>query len=99
MPKIFRDWLSEGEEIYNATLSEFKALEAQIEALEAQLTSKKAEVNQIAHVIGKPPAEGARRVTAQLLETEQASVAAVNVVPAGNVARALTGRGLVGARP
>lgn len=98
MTKSFRDWLAEGEEIYNTTFSEFKALESQIEALEAQLASKKAEVNQIAHVIGKPPVEGARRVTAQLLEADQAAAAHVNTVPPGTVARALTGRGVTAAR-
>jgi hypothetical protein len=90
--KSFRDWLNEGEEIYNTALGEFKALESQIEALEAQLAAKKAEVNQIAHVIGKPAVEGVRRVSAQLVEAEHAGSA----VPAGQVARALTGRGLVG---
>jgi hypothetical protein len=89
--------LSEGESIYNTTLSEFQAIEAQIEALEQQLLTKKAEVNQIAHVIGKPPVEGKHRVSAQLIDAEQAASAPAGVVaPVGNMARALSGRGLVG---
>ena len=96
MTKSFRDWLSEGESIYSAALHEFQALEAQIESLEQQLTTKKAELNQIAHVIGKPPVEGTRRLSAQLLEAEHAASAAASAIPAGNMARALSGRGLAG---
>jgi len=95
--KSFRDWLSEGEQIYATTMGEFKSLESQLEALEQQLAAKKAEVNQIAQVIGKPPVESsARRLTAQLIEAEQvasAPVAAAAAVPPGNMARALSGRG------
>src|SRR5678809_641449 len=32
--KSFRDWLSEGEQIYATTMGEFKSLESQLEALE-----------------------------------------------------------------
>jgi hypothetical protein len=91
--KSFRDWLSEGEQLYNASMNEFKAIESQLDALEQQLAAKKAEVNQIAQVIGKPPVESTgRRLTAQLIESEQ--VASTNAaVPPGNIARALSGRG------
>jgi hypothetical protein len=94
--KSFRDWLSEGEQIYSATLNEYKALEAQLEALEKQLAAKKSEVNQIAQVIGKPPVEtNGRRLSAQLVEAEQvaSAPAAATAVPPGNMARALSGRG------
>jgi hypothetical protein len=92
--KSFRDWLTEGERLYTTALNEFQALEIQIDDLEQKLAAKKAEVNQIAHVIGKPPVEGNRRLTAQLVEAEPSSM---NIAPAGNIARALSGRGL-GAR-
>ncbi len=91
--KSFRDWLSEGEALYTASLNEFTALEAQIEELEQRLAAKKSEVNQIAHVIGKPPVEGGRRLTAQIIEPEHHTL---NSAPAGNMARALSGRGLNG---
>jgi hypothetical protein len=91
--KSFRDWLSEGEQLYSAALNEYQAIEAQIENLEERLAAKKAEVNQIAHVIGKPPVEGNRRLTAQLVEGDSH---VINSAPAGNIARALSGRGLSG---
>jgi hypothetical protein len=89
--KSFRDWLSEGEHLYAGALGEYQAIEAQIENLEERLAAKKAEVNQIAHVIGKPPVEGNRRLTAQLVEGDSHNL---NTAPAGNIARALSGRGL-----
>ena len=89
--KSFRDWLSEGEHLYANALGEYQAIEAQIENLEERLAAKKAEVNQIAHVIGKPPVEGDRRLTAQLVDGDMHNV---NTAPAGNIARALSGRGL-----
>jgi hypothetical protein len=89
--KSFRDWLGEGERLYTTALNEYQSLETQIDELEQQLAAKKSEVNQIAHVIGKPPVEGARRLTAQLVEGDSHNV---NTAPAGNIARALSGRGL-----
>lgn len=91
MQKSFRDWLSEGEAIYAEALREFSALEAQLEELEQRLAAKKAEVNQIAQVIGKPPVESNRRLTAELVEHH-----GPNSVPnsPATIARALTGRGL-----
>ena len=89
--KSFRDWLSEGERLYSTALSEYQGLETQIDELEQRLAAKKSEVNQIAHVIGKPPVEGNRRLTAQLVEGDAHNV---NTAPAGNIARALSGRGL-----
>jgi len=89
--KTLADWLSEGEQLYNAAMAEFQALERQLEELEAKLAAKKAEVNQIAQVVGKPPVESSRRLTAQLVEDHGPH--SVPNSPA-TIARALTGRGL-----
>jgi hypothetical protein len=89
--KSFKDWISEGESLYNTTLKEYQSIEQQLDDLEAKLAAKKAEVNQIAQVIGKPPVETNRRLTAQLVEEH-----GPNSVPnsPATIARALTGRGL-----
>jgi len=89
--KSFKDWLAEGEQLYAATLKEYQAIEAQLDDLEAKLAAKKNEVNQIAQVIGKPPVESNRRLTAQLVDDH-----GPNSVPnsPATIARALTGRGL-----
>ncbi len=89
MMKSFRDWLSEGENIYTSALGEFHALEEQLATLEQQLSSKKDEVNQIAQVIGKPAVDGVRKLSAELVD---AAHLATGALPVGNVARALTGR-------
>ena len=91
MTKSFKDWISEGESLYNAALREYQSIEQQLDDLEAKLAAKKAEVNQIAQVIGKPPVETNRRLTAQLVEEH-----GPNSVPnsPATIARALTGRGL-----
>ena len=64
MAKSIQDWMREGEELYSTALSEFQNLENQIAELEQQLAAKQTEVNQIAAIIGKPPVEGNRRLTA-----------------------------------
>ena len=86
--KSLREWLAEGEQLYNQAMGEYRGLEAQLEQLERSLGAKRAEVNQIAQVINKPPVEASRRLSAQLVEPQE--------VPAvvGTVTRALTGRGL-----
>ena len=92
MSKSLQEWLSEGETLYNAALKEYQGLETQLEELEAKLAAKKAELNQIAQVVGKPPVESARRVvTAELVDAH-----GPNSVPnsPATIARALTGRGL-----
>ena len=91
MTKSFKDWISEGESLYNAALREYQSIEQQLDDLEAKLAAKKAEVNQIAQVSGKPPVETNRRLTAQLIEEH-----GPNSVPnsPATIARALTGRGL-----
>ncbi|HVT88499.1 MAG TPA: hypothetical protein VHD56_06575 [Tepidisphaeraceae bacterium] len=88
MSRSFRDWLSEGEAIYAEAIKEYQSLEAQIQQLEARLVEKKSEVNQIAQLIGKPSVEGPRRVSAQIIEEDEAPPG----VAVGAVTRALTGR-------
>jgi hypothetical protein len=86
--KSLQDWLAEGESLYNAAVAEYQDLERQLEELEARLAAKKAEVNQIAQVVGKQPIESSgRRLTAELVEASN-----VPNSPA-TIARALTGRG------
>src|SRR5579884_2093692 len=63
----FQQWLQQGEMIYQNALREFHAIEAQLDELEQRLVAKQAEVNQVAAVIGKPPVEGTRRVSAQIV--------------------------------
>lgn len=89
MSKHFKEWLKEGEEIYNAALAEFTALENQIQELEAKLAEKKEELNQIASVIGKPPVEGNRKPAVQIVDRD-----APGSIPAtrNTIAKALTGR-------
>jgi chromosome segregation ATPase len=89
VPKSFQDWIREGEELYNAAFQEYQNIEAQLDELEKQLAAKQMEVNQIAHMIGKPPVEGNRRLTAQIVEPERANP---NPSSPANIARALTGR-------
>jgi hypothetical protein len=86
--KSLRDWLAEGELLYNQAMNDYRGLEAQLEQIEKALGAKRTEVNQIAQVVGKPPVEPTRRLSAQLIEAE--SVPTV----VGTMTRALTGRGL-----
>src|SRR5688500_13228044 len=69
-----QNWLSQGEQLYAAALTEFRALEAQLDDLEHKLAAKQLEVNQIAQIIGKPGVEGTRRLSAQLTPPPQATV-------------------------
>jgi chromosome segregation ATPase len=89
--KSLQEWLTEGEHLYNQALKEYQAIEAQLDELEQQLQAKKAEVNQIAQVIGKPPVEGNRRLSAQLVEDHGPSSLPHSQA---TIARALTGRAL-----
>ena len=93
--KSFKDWLQEGESLYTEAMNEYQQLESQIEDLEKKLAIKKDELNQIAAVVGKPPVESNRRLTAQLIDDHGPS--SVPNSPA-TIARALTGRGLGGGR-
>ena len=63
--KLVQQWLAQGEAIYSGLVKECQALETQLEDLETRLSAKYAEVNQVAHIIGKPLREGNRRLSAQ----------------------------------
>ena len=92
MGKSVREWLREGEELYNAALREFQAVEAQIDQLQAQLVVKREEANQFAQVLGRPGVDGvARRPAVQIIDGH-----APGSVPASRmtIAKALAGRGL-----
>src|SRR5690242_14453910 len=91
----FTQWLSQGEQLYQTALREFHAIEAQLDELEQKLAIKQAEVNQIAQVIGKPPVEGNRRLSAQLVTgqiVEEHERAPQTTSSNANIARALTGK-------
>ena len=92
MTKDLQQWIHEGEEIYNTLLGEHRDIEAQLEELEHQLTSKQAEVNRIAAIIGKPPIETSRRISAQLVDSEVIDNNFTHGSATNNIARALNGR-------
>lgn len=92
--KSFQEWMKEGEDLYANALTQYQTLESQIEELEKQLAEKKAEVNQIAQMIGKSPVESGRRaVSGQIVEPERQQPAN-NSTSAAAIARAITGRSL-----
>ena len=90
----FQDWLQQGDALYQAALKDYHAIEAQLDELESKLVAKQAEVNQIAQVIGKPPVEGTRRVSAQLVAAEVIDMPerAQSAGSNASIARALTGK-------
>lgn len=94
MQKSFKEWLAEGEQIYAEALREYQSLQLQMEELEKRLTAKKIELDDIARVTGKPPVDGVKKLSAQLVE-EQPPVIGSGPVPAGTMARALSGRGIL----
>jgi hypothetical protein len=81
--------MREGEEIYAGTLKEYQDLEAQLADLEQRLQAKQSEVNQIAQIIGKPPVEGSRRLSAELIDSHNFAVPN----SPSTIARALAGKG------
>ena len=92
MSKTIKDWLHEGEALYDQAVEEYRRLEAQLEELEAKLAEKQDEVNQMAAIIGKSPVELThRRPSVQIVEGH-----APGSIPASRntIAKALTGRGL-----
>lgn len=91
--KSIKDWLAEGESIYDAALREHQELENQIIELEQRLAVKRDEVNQIAEKLNKPPLEPSRRLSAEIVDRGQAG--AVPNSP-NTIARALTGRAFGG---
>ena len=91
MAKSIQEWIQEGEELYTETMQDYQRLQSELEQLEARLAEKQEEVNRIAQIIGKPPVESSRRLTAELV-TDRGHGGAPNS-PA-TIARALTGRGI-----
>ncbi|MCC6423788.1 MAG: hypothetical protein IT447_09950 [Phycisphaerales bacterium] len=89
MSKSFSEWINEGEQLYDAAFREYQSIENQLDELEKQLAAKQMEVNQIAQIIGKPPVEGNRRLSAQIIEPERQQQ---NAGSPSSIARALTGR-------
>jgi hypothetical protein len=89
--KSIQEWMREGEDLYTSALKEFQDLEVQLVDLEQRMLAKQTEVNQLAQIIGKPPVEGNRRVTAQLIEEH-----GPHSVPnsSATIARALAGKTL-----
>ena len=92
----FQQWLQHGEMLYQAAMQEHHALEAQLDELERRLAAKQTELNQIAAMMSKPPVEGARRVSAQIMtpppmpeEADRTSNGANST--SATIARALTG--------
>ena len=90
MSTNFQEWLQQGDNLYQAALKEYHAIEAQLDELEAKLAAKQAEVNQIAQVIGKPAVESTRRIggTEIIDLPERGPSAGSNA----SIARALTGK-------
>jgi len=92
MPKDLQQWIREGEEIYNGLLGEHREIESRMQELENQLSAKQAEVNQLAAIIGKPPIEGNRRLSAELVSAEVVDSYDNSGNSMNNIARALNGR-------
>jgi cell division septum initiation protein DivIVA len=95
----FQQWLQHGEMLYQSAMQEHHALEAQLDELERRLAAKQTELNQIAQMMSKPPVEGARRVSAQIMtpppiseEADRMSNGANSNSTSATIARALTGK-------
>lgn len=95
MAPSIQAWLQQGEQLYAGALSEYRSLEAQLVDLERKLAAKQNEVNQIAGVVGKPPVENGRHLTAELVSGQIVEVPE-RMGPQGqsnaSIARALTGK-------
>ncbi|HQY87767.1 MAG TPA: hypothetical protein PK402_03860 [Tepidisphaeraceae bacterium] len=89
MGKSFKEWLTEGESLYAAAMTEYQSIETQIIELEQRLTFKRDEINEIARVIGKEQLDTSKRLNAEIVDRGQP-----NSVPNSptTIARALTGR-------
>ena len=95
MAENFQQWLQQGDQLYQAALGDYHALEAQLNELETKLAAKQTEVNQIAQMIGKPPVESSRKQSTQLAAPEIIDLperGAGGVGSNANIARALTGK-------
>jgi hypothetical protein len=97
----FQQWLQHGEMLYQAAMQEYHSLESQLDELERRLAAKQTELNQVATMMGKPPIEGSRRVSAQLVTSppsEEPDRSTPSSSPGNNnnnsatIARALTGK-------
>ena len=55
MAKSLADWLQEGDEVYQATVEEYRQLEEQLRELATRWRTKKAEIDKLAGILGKPP--------------------------------------------
>lgn len=90
-----QQWLQHGEMLYQSTMQEYHALEAQMDELERRLAAKLTEVNQVAQMLGKPPIEASRRVAAQIVSpqppTDEIERALLSERPTGERAAGLTG--------
>lgn len=62
----FQQWLTAGESLYTSLLQEFQSMQAKLSEMESYLQQKGAEVNQMAHVLGKP-AVPSTRLAAELV--------------------------------
>lgn len=91
MPKSIQDWIHEGEELHTVAVGELGELDKQLSELEQRRAAKLAEVNQIAGILGKPPAETVRRVAAYVADDHEA---ATGNNSSATIARALAGKGL-----
>src|SRR5438477_3060549 len=89
-------WLKQGEALYEAALGDYRATEQQLDELEQKLVAKRCEVNQVAQMLGKPLAEGNRRLSAQLVSVEHADgrerVNGAAASASATIARAFSGK-------
>jgi hypothetical protein len=95
--KNFKEWMSEGEQIYGDALAEYQGLQNQLEEIEARLLAKREEVNAIASVIGKPPVDAPQRHNgaAASVELVDRDVSGAPIPASRNtIAKALVGKGL-----
>ena len=88
--KNFKNWFSDAELVYSQALMEYQNLQEQIETMEKQLAAKRAEINQVALVLGKAPIEAAGKLSAHLIDAPAAPQSTI----AATITRALNGRSL-----
>ncbi|MGF1633484.1 MAG: hypothetical protein ACFCVE_06500 [Phycisphaerae bacterium] len=93
MNKSFRDWMQEGQRLYDAAVAEYRQLEEQLHDIQQRLAAKKEEVNHIAGVIGQSEVEQVdhHRGTSEVIEGGHARTVSNST---NTIARALSGKGL-----
>jgi len=91
--RTFKDWIAEGDSLYQNALTEFRDLETQIEELERKLTVKREEVNEIARVVGKEQIDTTKRQAVEIVD-RPANPNAPHQMPnsVSTIARAISGR-------